>query len=1010
MFIIKLDKTGNVAWARTYGGSKDDWANSIQQTSDEGYIVAGGTYSFGAGSKDTLIIKLDKTGNVAWARTYGGSKDETIYFVQQTSDRGYIFTGYTSSFGAGNKDILVVKLDSSGNIQWAKTYGGKQEDNGWYRIRQTDDGGYILSSYTYSFGAGYDDILIIKLDSSGNIQWAKTYGGKSGDNIWSIISTSDGGYILGGESYFDIGGWNLLVVKLDSVGNITWTKRLFGGSNKESGSFVCQTLDGGYVVAGYITSSSTGKSSSIIIKLDANGNMRWAKTYGGKGNDYIESIQQTSDGGYIVGGVTDSFGTGKEDAFVMRLDINGNIPGSGHICINDVTANFTMVAVTLMTTIPNPTVNVITSSISSSSPSLAVTSPTVQSTTIYNSLSIVTNSLSNANLGVFYSQTLTASGGTGSYIWSITSGSLPSGLSLSPSTGVVSGTPTSIGTSNFTVQVTSGTQTSKKNFSITIKSSISSNAKGWIKAYGGNGRDHASSIQQTMDGGYIVAGESNSFSFGAGDRDLLIIKLGANGNVTWARTFGGMRDESVSSVQQTQDGGYIVAGYTWSFGAGHYDFLIIKLDANGNITWAKTYGGNDDDYALSIQETSDRGYIVAGHTESFGTGDNDFLVIKLDPSGNVNWAKTFGRSGGDYEASSIQQTMDGGYIIAGKTGIGNCNILIIKLDPSGNVNWAKIFGGSDDYGASSVQQTSDGGYIVAGGKIGVFSGCAALIIKLDASGNINWAKTYGGRDWDEANSVQQTSDGGYIVAGYTKSFSPGGDALIIKLDAKGNKEWAKIYKGEGSSLISSIQQTSDSGYVAAGYTDTESFSTKHYENYDDFLVIKLDANGDIPGSNCSYLKDVTADVDIKPKNVAATNVNLTITSSFPLVTSPYLAVTSPTIEPKIICRGNAVVYPSAPQDLTATATTSSITLNWTYPTQGTYPVAGYAIYRGTTSGGESNTPIATVDANTTIYTDNNVETGRTYYYIVKAFDNKKPPNYSKSSNEVEAEIKNMTPP
>ncbi len=212
-----------------------------------------------------------------------------------------------------------------------------------------------------------------------------------------------------------------------------------------------------------------------------------------------------------------------------------------------------------------------------------------------------------------------------------------------------------------------------------------------------------------------------------------------NTSVSFAKAFGGGDDELAYSVQQTTDGGYIVAGYTRSFGAGSFDILLFKLDGSGNIQWAKTFGGSDYDWAYSVQQTTDGGYIVAGYTRSFGAGYSDFLLLKLDGSGNIQWAKTFGGSYYD-EAYSVQQTTDGGYIVAGEThsfGAGSFDILLLKLDGSGNVQWAKTFGGDTIDLAYSVQQTTDGGYIVAGGTYSFGAGGYDLfILKTDANGNI----------------------------------------------------------------------------------------------------------------------------------------------------------------------------------------------------------------------------------------------------------------------------------
>jgi hypothetical protein len=220
IFLIKTDANGNIQWAKTYGGTYGDWAYSVQQTSDGGYIVAGYTDSFGAGDGDIILIKTDANGNIQWAKTYGGTRWDYASSVQQTSDGGYIVAGGTYSFGAGwDDDIFLIKTDANGNIQWAKTYRGASGD-GAFSVQQTSDGGYIVANYTFSFGAGWNDIFLIKTDANGNIQWAKTYGGTSWDGAFSVQQTSDGGYIVAGYTYSFGAGGDIFLIKTDANGNI----------------------------------------------------------------------------------------------------------------------------------------------------------------------------------------------------------------------------------------------------------------------------------------------------------------------------------------------------------------------------------------------------------------------------------------------------------------------------------------------------------------------------------------------------------------------------------------------------------------------------------------------------------------------------------------------------------------------------------------------------------------------------------------------------------------------
>src|SRR3989338_7756455 len=331
---------------------------------------------------------------------------------------------------------------------------------------------------------------------------------------------------------------------------------------------------------------------------------------------------------------------------------------------------------------------------------------------------------------------------------------------------------------------------------------------GWAATYGGGDSEHASSIQQTRDGGYIVAGEKRFFGAGEPDAWVLkppnvwVLKLNPDGTVDWQKVYGGANWDRAYSIQQTSDGGYVVAGETSSFGAGRPDFWVLKLRHYGTVEWQKTYGGTDQDEAHSIQQTSDGGYIVAGSTWSFGAGGEDIWVLKLKADGTVEWQKTYG--GGNWDgAYSVHETSDGGYIVAGRRtmslGAGGekiPDIWVLKLRPNGTVDWQKTYGKEGGWEvAGSIHETRDGGYIMAGetgnahtgtGTLSI-SGIKVWVLKLSPDGTVDWQKTYGGGNLDRADSIRETSDGGYIVAGNTSSFGDRyGDFWVLKLSPDGS--------------------------------------------------------------------------------------------------------------------------------------------------------------------------------------------------------------------------------
>jgi len=307
----------------------------------------------------------------------------------------------------------------------------------------------------------------------------------------------------------------------------------------------------------------------------------------------------------------------------------------------------------------------------------------------------------------------------------------------------------------------------------------------WARTFGGIHTDQGCSVQPTADGGYVITGIADS----SVSQDIWLIKTDAEGNQVWARTFGGPDADHGYSVQPTSDGGYIIVGETWSF-ANKYDACLIKTDASGTEEWTETFGGAGFDEFYSVRQTADGGYVVAGGTEPESAGLSDVWLIKVDESGDEEWTKTFGGSGNDY-ANSVEQTSDGGFIVVGSTnsyGAGYFDAYLTKTDADGNQVWAKTFGGTGGEGGASVRQTSDGGYVIAGSTESFGNGQGdAWLVRTDASGNELWSTALGGPDWDCGSSVVVAPNGGYVMCGTTESYDVGGkDVWLVWIDANGS--------------------------------------------------------------------------------------------------------------------------------------------------------------------------------------------------------------------------------
>ena len=354
------------------------------------------------------------------------------------------------------------------------------------------------------------------------------------------------------------------------------------------------------------------------------------------------------------------------------------------------------------------------------------------------------------------------------------------------------------------------------------------------KTYGGNYLDFGHSVQQTTDGGYMLFGQTQSF--GNGGRDMYLVKTDSLGNEQWYQTYGGPDWEYGISALQTTDGGYMLCG-AYS-GLSNDSLALIKTDSVGNVVWNKRFSGTTDrDVGQFVQQTTDGGFVAVGFTGPAFT--EDIYVVKTDPSGNEEWNKVYNSTGRE-NAVGVRQTSDGGFAIIGETnskGHGGIDMYLIKTDSSGDTTWTRTYGTPNDEMGRSLFITSDKGYILLGYEN--FPGGNLYLVKTDSSGNEQWSNYFGGPGWDFGNSVQQTTDGGFILAGRKENTTLGtNDMYCVKTDSSGTVVWEQTFPLGIMSDANSVQQTTDGGYILLGSTsDTVGvFDSNMY-------LVKIDANG-----------------------------------------------------------------------------------------------------------------------------------------------------------------------
>ncbi len=367
-------------------------------------------------------------------------------------------------------------------------------------------------------------------------------------------------------------------------------------------------------------------------------------------------------------------------------------------------------------------------------------------------------------------------------------------------------------------------------------------------AYGGTQDETTGAVRQTAGGGYIVAGSTSSF--GANPADAWVLKLKGNGGTAWQKLYAGPAGDVAIDIWPAAGGGYVGAGYSVSSASGNErnEARVFKLAADGSLSWDYVYIGIEGAIAYAVKQLAGGGYIVAAVIHQTGTMTQfDPWVLKLEPDGMVDWEMVYHGSDADW-IGAVEPLAGDGTIVAGHTesfGAGFTDAWVLKLDGDGFVTWQKTYGGASLDHAYDIQRTGDGGYIVAGNTHSYGAGGGdAWAIKLNGDGSVAWQKAYGGPLHDLARSVQQTADGGYILAGETETedipFGEGPhDVWLLKLTAAGSVAWSKTYGRAESDTVANVEQTADGGYVVAGATQSYGAGAK------DVWVLRLDAGGSL---------------------------------------------------------------------------------------------------------------------------------------------------------------------
>jgi hypothetical protein len=324
IYLVKINNDGDTLWTKAIGGNASELGLNAHQTNDGGMMVIGQTYSFGAGNADAFVTRLDTAEQILWSKTYGGIYNDEFVDIIPVGGNGFVFMGTSSSFGDSNTnfDIYLIRIDAMGDTIWTKTIAASGYDAP-LDIQQTTDDGYIITGYTNSFSSGQDEIFLIKTDSNASIEWTKLYSGAGGDVGSSVVQTPDHGYMVVGKTHsFGSGEGHLFILKTDVNGDLVWAKK-FIDPYLVWGYHLIRTQNDEYAITGQGQILGTGGTHAFLLKINAAGSIIWSHLYGGNELDHARAVVEMEDGGFMLGGVSNDVGAGGWDYYAIRTDNMG---------------------------------------------------------------------------------------------------------------------------------------------------------------------------------------------------------------------------------------------------------------------------------------------------------------------------------------------------------------------------------------------------------------------------------------------------------------------------------------------------------------------------------------------------------------------------------------------------------------------------------------------------------------------------------------------------------------
>lgn len=813
LVVFKVSSSGEILWKKELEIEDYNYLSQIELSPDGGIFILGETYNTGTGTR-FFLAKMDENGNVLWNRCYSAISSR----IDVLSNGNILFAG----FGSGG--IRISLLNQNGEEIKTKIIEITEAFVDY--VFQDLSGNFLIS---FRKSTDYDlNFFLVKMDENLNFLWEKKYLSPS-TNICLDIEEAEDGYFLGAWLYnSQIGGFDVGLLKIDYSGNILWQKS-FKIKNFNSFGSMAKTRDGNLLIIGSSRTDPFSNDSVVfILKLDPSGNLLWQRVYVGKNYDYGGDILISQNSDIVFLTTTYSYGINKPNILLARLNPDGTL----NSCTFGIPAEISIYepAITCEEVYPvlvDSTLQIF--GLSHNTKNIELIKKDICQEDFSN-ITITPVKLKKLLKGSYFYQNFTPQGGVPPYTFSLESGSLPPGLSLS-SEGIISGTPALSGIWNFKIKV-EDSNNFRNYFYFQLKVYEPHPKMEWGRVFGGGSSDYGYAFDETLDGGFVLSGRSSSF----GQLDWAL-KVDFQGEVQFQKAFGGQNYENINAVLVTSDSGFLVAGSAYYF---LRDAILYKLDQNGNRLWHKFIGSYENDSILDLVEGYDGSYIFAGRYGSNAEFDTSSLWVgKVDQDGNLIRSKLYGGAG--YEQGyDLSITSDGGLIVFGYTNSYGSprDLWVLKLDEYLDPIWQKRFPGNWAEWFGNIIETSSGDYILT-----ALGGGYQTLMKLDRNGNLIWARNY---DF-VINSFIEGMDGNFLAMGYCSNCGLGyTNAFVIKLDPSGEILWQKTYGGINQDYAFEILQCSDGDIAIFGCS--ESFS----DNFYDFWLLKLDEEGNLENCDIVY--------------------------------------------------------------------------------------------------------------------------------------------------------------